>query len=55
MQFDYRELLIKYMAHVGAYEGTYFIPRYCTEGFFDDEISELIAIADEADLRYIES
>lgn len=53
MQFDYRELLIKYMAHVGAYEGTFFIPRYSSDGFFDEEISKLLEIADEAEARYI--
>ncbi|AGR48043.1 hypothetical protein PHIM7_322 [Sinorhizobium phage phiM7] len=54
MQFDYRELLIKYMAHVGYCEGIYFLPYPSTNGSYisEEEALELHKIAEEADIFY---
>lgn len=43
---NYRELLKKYMRHVGNEEGVYFIPGADNRHFTSEEIKELDKIAD---------
>lgn len=35
--FDYKDMILKYMAHVGEYEGVDFIQGYSNEDLFTDE------------------
>lgn len=49
---DYRELLIKYIDHVGNEEGITFIPRTADHcGFTDEEVEELKKLEDELDQK----
>jgi hypothetical protein len=45
---DYRELLVKYMAHIGEQEGIYFL-GYLGKGFSEEEKAELQKLSKEAD------
>ncbi|MHA1952217.1 MAG: hypothetical protein ACW987_20430 [Candidatus Thorarchaeota archaeon] len=42
---DYKQLLKKYMNHVGENEGVHFIP--CAYLFSEEEVKELKSISDE--------
>lgn len=47
---DYRDLLIRYMAHVGEQEGTYFLGALKrSDTFTEEEVEEFKKLGDEAD------
>lgn len=48
---DYRDLLIRYMCHVGIMEGTYFTGslHLADDMFTDEQIKELEQISKESD------
>lgn len=53
---DYKELLKKYMDHVGQCEGIYFLADWRrTEGFTDEEWNELIRLVNEPEVRRLDA
>ena len=50
---NYRELLIKYMYHIGCCEGVYFLSDHDVgSAFSQEEFEELCSLSTEADTYY---